>query len=144
MTSDELPDPPSHDPRDAEFIQKSLRMLPPWDWRDWWDEFCRISGSDRVYLDEKLSILLDDWSDYAGAWSRAPYVLMFFDNPALYEHLDAVAGSWESPIPGRAGQRWSQQICQAAWRALVADDHHSPYHHNFQIPDDDDQVDEDE
>ena len=68
------------------------------------------------------------------AGDRAKYVLMFFDNPALYEHLDAVAGTWGPQVPGGVGRRWSEGICAAAWRVLVATEPDNVYSHNFSVP----------
>src|SRR5947209_8372285 len=59
---------------------------------------------------------------------------MFFDNPALYEHLDAVAGTWHPQVPGAVGRRWSEGICAAAWRVLVATEPDNVYSHNFPCP----------
>jgi hypothetical protein len=68
------------------------------------------------------------------AGDRAKYVLMFFDNPVLYEHLDAVAGTWDPPVSGAVGRRWSEGICAAAWRVLVATEPDNVYSHNFAVP----------
>ena len=47
-------------------------------------------------------------------------MLKYFDIPALYEHLEEVAATWNPVVPGRVGMRWSETICSAAWRVLVA------------------------
>ena len=49
-------------------------------------------------MTEKLAWITTVWRETGMgerelAGDRAKYVLMFFDNPALYEHLDAVAGT---------------------------------------------------
>lgn len=123
------------DKEDLEFISNSLRMLPTWD-SAWWDEFIELTGQSRNYLAEKLGMLTRAWPDDAGQIAyRVPYVLIFFDNPALYEHFDGVTANWDTRIPGRIGQRWSQQLCAAAWRVLVAAEPRNPYSHKFQVPD---------
>jgi len=84
---------------DLEFISNSLRMLPPWDWDEggWWPQF-ELAGRSKAYLTERLAWITTVWRETGMgerelAGDRAKYVLMFFDNPALYEHLDAVAGT---------------------------------------------------
>jgi len=62
------------------------------------------------------------------------YVLMFFDIPALHEHLDQVATTWIPVVPGRAGMRWSETICSAAWRVLVATEPDDIHAHDRFIP----------
>jgi hypothetical protein len=69
----------------------------------------------------------------AGLWvaSRCgSYVLKFFDIPALYEHLDEVAATWKPVVPGRVGMRWSETICSAAWRVLVAAEPYRKHAHD--------------
>jgi hypothetical protein len=108
---------------DLTTIARSLRMLPPWEDERWWSRWKQVNDAfSRPYLYEKLSLAADvlhprsPRSDLIHSASQ--YVLFFFDIPELYEHLDAVA-EWE-PQPGRAGQRWSETICAAAWRVLIA------------------------
>jgi hypothetical protein len=116
---------------DLEIVANSIRLLPKWDWGDiyskeapdgWWSRFGELSGNSREYLFEKLTAIIEelDSRDRYRAGQACIYILMFFDNPALYEHLDTVAGTWSPQIPGRAGKRWSETICAAAWRVFVA------------------------
>ena len=62
------------------------------------------------------------------------YVLKFFDIPALYEHLDEVAATWKPVVPGRVGMRWSETICSAAWRVLVATEPYGMHAHDRFVP----------
>jgi hypothetical protein len=126
---------------DLEFISNSLRMLPRWDWDEggWWPQFGELAGFSEDYLTEKMAWITTYWRkagvrDRQVAGDRAKYVLMFFDNPALYEHLDAVAGTWDPQVPGGVGRRWSEGICAAAWRVLVATEPDNVYSHNFSVP----------
>jgi len=120
------------DKKDIEFITNSLRMLPAWDNREWWAEFSMKTKYSLTYLAEKLSGLTDDdWGKANRPCRAAAYLLMFFDNPAVYEHLDSVAPTWDTRDPGRIGQRWSQQLCAAAWRILVADEENNYYSNKF-------------
>jgi hypothetical protein len=63
-----------------------------------------------------------------------PWVLKFFDIPALYEHLDEVAATWNPVVPGRVGMRWSETICSAAWRVLVATEPYGVHAHDRFVP----------
>ena len=126
---------------DVEFISNSLRMLPPWDWDEggWWPKFGELAQFSEDYLTEKLAWITTVWQragmgERESAGDRATYVLKFFDNPALYEHLDAVAGTWDPQVPGGVGRRWSEGICAAAWRVLVATEPDNVYSHNFTVP----------
>ncbi len=128
--------------QDLEFITNSLLMLPSWEHeKDWWRKFSEITDYSLEYLAEKLAWITHYWrqagdpdgSTFAG--DRAKYVLMFFDNPALYEHLDSVA-EWARArtLRGRAGRRWSEEICAAAWRIVVAEEPNNPDSNNFSMP----------
>jgi len=57
-----------------------------------------LSGYGHRYLREKLGgIMMELRSGQPGTVSSAAeYLLMFFDNPALHEHLDHVADHWET------------------------------------------------
>ena len=128
---------------DLDVIENSLRMLPAWSVDDlrpedqpinigppgqpryvyfdpgtWWERFAELSGDSHRYLHEKLAGIMPELR--AGQPSAAAYLLMFFDNPAVHEHLDVVAGHWETKVPGRIGQRWAETLCAAAWRVLLA------------------------
>ncbi len=116
---------------DLEIISNSIRLLPQWDWGDvyseaalvgWWSRFGELSGNSREYLFSKLTGIMEelDPMDRRRAGRACMYILLFFDIPALYEHLDAVAGTWSPEVPGRVGRRWSETICAAAWRVFVA------------------------
>ena len=65
--------------------------------KDWWCKFSEITDYSLAYLAEKLAWITHYWrlaGDSDGrtfAGDRAEYVLMFFDNPAHYDHLDSVA-----------------------------------------------------
>jgi hypothetical protein len=124
------------DQKDAEFIKSSVKMLPEWGNQRWWNQFIEISGWSREYLGEKLRWFTGDWpEDNTEACQGVPYVLMFFDNPDLYELLDDVAPTWQARHPGRVGRRWSEEVCAAAWRVLVAAEPDNIYSHNFAVPD---------
>lgn len=118
---------------DIELIANSLQKLPGWHWDhddDWWPRFAELTGFSRRYLAEKLAGLTSVWdlTDRPTACEACRYVLMFFDNSALYELLDLTESTWERPVSGRLGQRWSETICSAAWRVIVAtqpEDRHS-------------------
>ena len=130
----------SHLEHDLEIISNSLLMLPSWQHADWWQQFSRTSGRSMQYLHEKMAWITRVWQqassdrfDWAG--DRAKYVLVFFDNPALYEHLDAVQPTWDPPVAGSIGRRWAEEICAAAWRVIVATEPDNVYSNNFSIPD---------
>jgi len=131
---------------DLRIIINSMRMLPPWvpaeavlsglerGGAPWWSRFKEVDeGFSLTYLKEKLAVIMEDLDPDSQAERRdihdaCIYVLMFFDIPALYEHLDQVATTWIPVVPGRVGMRWSETICSAAWRVLVAtepDDMHA-------------------
>ena len=60
---------------------------------------------------------------------------MFFDNPALHEHLDLIADHWETKVPGRIGRRWAETVCAAAWRVLLASEpRNRPDNHFTLVP----------
>lgn len=126
--------------QDLEFISNSLRMLPPWRWDKgtWWPQFAEQTGFSGDYLTEKLEWITLGWQqasldEHEWAGDRAKYVLMFFDNPKLYELLDAVAGTWHPQVSGMVGRRWSEGICAAAWRVVVATEPDNPYSNNFTV-----------
>jgi hypothetical protein len=58
---------------------------------------------------------------------------MFFDNPALHEHLEAVQSGWLWPVAGRVGRRWVEEICAAAWRVIVATEPDNVDSNNFSV-----------
>jgi hypothetical protein len=128
---------------DVEFVAASLEMLPPWQsQQEWWARFSELThhsdGQNSLsmeYLMEKLSVITGDWGkvDRHDIRRRAEYVLLFFDNPGLYEHLDAVQGNWEPQIPGATGRRWAESLCAAAWRLLVATSRDATYRRTFSI-----------
>jgi hypothetical protein len=85
-------------------------MLPPWRWDEgtWWLQFAQQTGFSGSYLTEKLEWITRGWQEasqdkHEWAGNRAIYVLMFFDNPKLYELLDAVVGTWHPQVPGKVG-----------------------------------------
>jgi hypothetical protein len=92
----------------------------------WWSRFKEVNESySLTYLKEKLTMVmenLDPDSQVARSdiHEACVYVLKFFDIPALHEHLDEVATTWIPVVPGSVGMRWSETICSAAWRLLVA------------------------
>jgi hypothetical protein len=120
--------------KDLEIIINSMHMLPPWvppqgvgrGGAAWWSRFQEVKdGFSLQYLAEKLTLIMEDLDPDTQAerhliHEACIYVLMFFDIPSLYEHLDKVANIWTPVVPGRAGRRWSETICSAAWRVLVA------------------------
>lgn len=128
---------------DVKIMLNSMRMLPPWTPDDeWWDELSKLTGSgehegfSQEYLEEKLAFIISepDPRRPRGAWAeRAKYVLMFFDNPRLHPHLDAVQGTWNPQVPGGIGRRWSETLCAAAWRIIVHEDSTSPYSNRFTV-----------
>jgi hypothetical protein len=125
---------------DLEIISNSLRMLPSWQHDDWWPQFSRKTGHSLAYLNKKIAWITTGWQkasshrfEFAG--DRATYVLMFFDNPALYEHLDAVQPTWEPPVAGGVGRRWVEEICAAAWRVIVATEPDNVNSNNFSVSD---------
>lgn len=61
-------------------------------------------------------------------------MLILFDNPVLYEHLNAVQATWNPAAPGGIGRRWSQAVCAAAWRVLVAEEPGNVNGNNFRAP----------
>jgi hypothetical protein len=117
---------------DLKIITNSMHMLPPWvpaagrGGPAWWSRFAEF---DQSYSRQQLAGCLAEIMEVLDPDVRAArhrihnaciYVLKFFDIPALYEHLDEVAVTWQPVVPGRAGMRWSKTICSAAWRVLVA------------------------
>lgn len=125
---------------DLKIISNSLLMLPSWQQDDWWLQFSRTSGRSLAYLKEKMAWITRIWQEASSdrlewARDRAKYVLMFFDNPALYEHLDAVQPTWEPPVAGGIGRRWAEEICAAAWRIIVATEPDNVDSNNFSVPD---------
>jgi hypothetical protein len=121
-------------------------MLPPWVPAEtvlpgmerggaaWWSRFEEVDGAySLTYMEQKLTLIMEGLDPDSQAERRhiheaCIYVLMFFDIPALYEHLDQVGTTWIPVVPGRTGMRWSETICSAAWRVLVAtepDDMHA-------------------
>jgi hypothetical protein len=131
-----------HTERDLEsemkFISNSLHMLPPWREREWWMDFSRISDHSLGYLQEKLFWITQGWREADGgenfwAGDRAKYVLVFFDNPDLHGHLDAVQPTWNPPHRGGTGRRWAEEICAAAWRVVVATEPSNVYSNNFSV-----------
>lgn len=147
---------------DLDVIENSLRMLPAWSVDDlrpedqpmnvgppgqpfylyldpgkWWERLAELSGYGRRYLQEKLgAIMIALRSGKLGTVSSAAeYLLMFFDNPALHEHLNLVADHWETKVPGRIGQRWAETLCTAAWRVLLASESRNrPDYHFTLVP----------
>jgi hypothetical protein len=116
---------------DLKIITNSMHMLPPWvpaagrGGAAWWSRFEELDQSYSLqllaeYLAEIMEVLDPDVRAARHRIHNACiYVLKLFDIPTLYEHLDQVA-TWKPVVPGRAGMRWSQTICSAAWRVLVA------------------------
>ena len=127
---------------DLRIIIDSMRMLPPWvsspgrGGADWWSHFKEVDESySLVYLKEKLRWIMENLDPNRQAErghinDACVYVLMFFDTPALYEHLDQVVIGWHTVIPGGVGKRWSETICSAAWRVLVATESDNPNHYD--------------
>ena len=117
---------------DLEIITNSMHMLPPWvpvagrGGPAWWARFEEFGAGYPPrqlggYLAEIMEVLDPDVRVARHRiHSACIYVLRFFDIPALYEYLDEVAARWKPVVPGRAGMRWSETICSAAWRVLVA------------------------
>ena len=125
---------------DQEIISNSLLMLPRWENHDWWVQFSRMSGHSMAYLQEKLAWITRVWQEASSdglewAGDRAKYVLFLFDNPALHTQLDAVQPTWNPPVAGDIGRRWSEEICAAAWRVIVATEPDNGYSNNFSVPD---------
>lgn len=131
---------------DLRIIINSMRMLPPWvpgevlipslerGGAAWWSRFEEVYESySLTYLKEKLTVIMetldpDRQAERPDIHEACIYVLMFFDIPALYEHLDQVATTWIPVVQGSVGKRWSETTCSAAWRVLVAtepDDRHA-------------------
>ena len=127
---------------DLEIITNSMHMLPPWvpaagrGGPAWWSRFGEFDESHSLqHLAEHLAEIMEVMDpDVRAARHRIHdgciYVLKFFDSPALYEHLDEVAASWQPVVPGRAGMRWSETICSAAWRVLVATEPYAMHAHD--------------
>ncbi|GAA4536531.1 hypothetical protein [Amycolatopsis samaneae] len=130
---------------DIMIVQNSARMLPPWTPdNQWWLEFSRLTSSgnnegfSQEYLQEKLKFIISEPNPkrHRTMWTeRAKYILMFFDNPRLHRHLDAVQGTWESQVPGGIGRRWSETLCAAAWRIIVHEEPTDPYSNHFTVND---------
>lgn len=118
---------------DLAVIANSIRLLPPWDEKDWWARWQEIdSGFDRQYLALKLYRVVDTLypgtKDSPGEIHDAcEYLLLFFDIPQLYEHLDDVVRGMGPRLRGQEGKRWSEAICAAAWRILLATADSRPY-----------------
>jgi hypothetical protein len=137
---------------DLRIIINSMRMLPPWvpaeaimPWLErggppWWSRFKEVHDSYSLrYLKEKLTMIMesldpDRQADRSGIHEACIYVLKFFDIPALYEHLDQVATTWIPVVPGSVGKRWSETICSAAWRVLVATEPYDIHAHDRFVP----------
>jgi hypothetical protein len=130
---------------DLEIIIHSMHMLPPWvpaagrGGPAWW---CRFAESGQSYSLQQMAGylaeitgVLDPDADAARhrIHDACVYVLKFFDVPALYEHLDEVA-AWKPVVPGRVGMRWSETICSAAWRVLVATEPYDMHAHDRFVP----------
>lgn len=123
---------------DLDVISNSLRMLPSWEDERWWQELSQITKWSLEYLEEKLEWITTVWrkassNELEFAGDRAKYILMLFDNPALYAHLDAVQPTWHPPVPGGIGRRWVEEICAAAWRVIVATESGNEYSSNFSV-----------
>jgi hypothetical protein len=125
---------------DLEIISNSLRMLPPWQDCEWWRQFSQETGQTLEYLKKKLAWITTGWQaassdkfDFAD--DRAIYVIKFFDNPALYEHLDAVQPGLGEHAVGRVGRRWVEEICAAAWRLIAALEPYNGNSNNFSVSD---------
>jgi len=131
---------------DLEIITNSMHMLPPWvpvagrGGPAWWSRFEEL---DQGYSPQRLAEYLAEIIEVLDPDVHAPRhrihnacirVLKFFDIPALYEHLDQVAVTWQPVVPGRAGMRWSQTICSAAWRVLVATEPYDMHAHDRFVP----------
>jgi len=131
---------------DLEIITNSMHMLPPWvpaaerGGPAWWSRFEESGqGYSLQHLAGYLAEIMEVLDPDAGAarhriHSACIYVLKFFDIPALYEHLDEVAAAWQPVVPGRAGMRWSETICSAAWRVLVATEPYDMHAHDRFAP----------
>ena len=123
-----------------------MHMLPPWvpaagrGGPAWWSRFAEFDQSYSLqqlaeYLAEIMEVLDPDVRAARHRIHNACiYVLKFFDIPALYEHLDQVAAAWKPAVPGRAGMRWSETICPAAWRVLVATEPYDMHAHDRFVP----------
>lgn len=111
---------------DLAIIANSIRLLPPWDEKDWWGRWEALeSGFSLGYLAEKLWLITDTLhpgteDDEYAIHKACMYVLVFFDNPPLYEHLDDVVCGMDPATPGQAGKRWSEAISEASWRIILA------------------------
>jgi hypothetical protein len=131
---------------DLEIITNSMHMLPPWvpaagrGGPAWWSRFEEFDQSYSLqHLAEYLAEIIEVLDPDVGAarhriHDASIYVLKFFDIPALYEHLDEVAAAWRPVVPGRAGMRWSETICSAAWRVLVATEPYDMHAHDRFVP----------
>jgi hypothetical protein len=131
---------------DLEIITSSMHMLPPWvpaagrGGPAWWSRFEEFDQSYSLqHLAEYLAEIIEVLDPDVGAarhriHDASIYVLKFFDIPALYEHLDEVAAAWRPVVPGRAGMRWSETICSAAWRVLVATEPYDMHAHDRFVP----------
>jgi hypothetical protein len=131
---------------DLEIIANSMHMLPPWvpaagrGGRGWRSRFAELDQSYSLQqLAEYLAEIMEALDPEARAarhriHSACVYVLKFFDIPALYEHLDQVAATWKPAVPGRAGMRWSETICSAAWRVLTATEPYDMHAHDRFVP----------
>lgn len=127
---------------DLKIITNSMHMLPPWvpaagrGGPAWW---FRLEESGQGCSPQQLAGYLAEIMEVLDPDVRAArhrihnactYVLRLFDIPALYEHLDEVAATWKPAVPGRAGMRWSETICSAAWRVLVATEPYEMHGHD--------------
>ena len=138
---------------DLRIIINSMRMLPSWvaveameqpslerGGAAWWSRFKEVDESYSLrYLSEKLTVIManldpDRQAGRDDIHQACIYVLMFFDIPALYGHLDQVAATWIPVVPGSVGKRWSETICSAAWRVLVATEPDDPYAYDRFVP----------
>ena len=130
---------------DLEIITNSLHMLPPWvpavgrGGPGWWSRFAEFDqGCSLRQLAEYLAEITDVLDPELGAARHRIHdacicLLKVFDIPALYEHLDNVA-AWKPVVPGRTGMRWSETICSAAWRVLVATEPYDMHAHDRFVP----------
>jgi len=131
---------------DLKIIINSMHMLPPWvpaagrGGQAWWSRFEEFDPSYSLqhlagYLAEIMEVLDPDVRAARHRIHDACFhVLKLFDMPALYEHLDEVTATWKPVVAGRAGMRWSETICSAAWRVLVATEPYDMHAHDRFVP----------
>jgi hypothetical protein len=109
---------------DLAIIANSLKLLPRWSYREYWEHWEQIYESFAgFYFASKMWLVVDTLhpgtkDDRHQIHEACRYLLWFFDRPELADHIDELAG-FAGGTAGHFGRRWIETICAAAWRVLL-------------------------